>query len=222
VPRRVFATLKLSSVIFCLPRSGYGVRVALLFATALISGCETVPEALPGVPVETAWQQRMEALRGLESWTCNGRVAANDGKESFSGSLRWRQTQDAYQIRLSGPLGQGLVEVKGSPQGVTLRTSDQNTFAAPTPEALLDQYFGWRLPVTGLRYWIVGLPMPGLPMADGVLDPRGRLERLQQSGWRIQYLAYRQVQGLDLPSKLVLEHPRLSARIVISRWQLES
>jgi outer membrane lipoprotein LolB len=190
---------------------------------ALISGCETVPEALPpGVPAEKAWQQRVKALTGLESWVCNGRVGASDGTESFSASLRWRQTKDAYQIRLSGPLGQGLVEVKGSPQGVALRTSDQETFVAPTPEALLDRYFGWRLPVTGLRYWILGLPMPGVPVAARALDPWGRLERLEQSGWRIRYLAYRQVQGLDLPAKLVLEHPRLSARIVVSRWQLES
>jgi outer membrane lipoprotein LolB len=211
-----------AAVIFSSTPTGHGFRAALLAAMALMSGCETVPEAMPGVPAEKAWQQRVEALSGLESWACNGRVGASDGKESFSGSLRWRQTQDAYQIRLSGPLGQGLVEVKGSPQGVALRTSDQNTFVAPTPEALLDQYFGWRLPVTGLRYWIIGLPMPGVPIAEGALDPRGRLVRLEQSGWKIQYLAYRQVQGLDLPSKLVLEHPRLSARIVLSRWQLES
>jgi outer membrane lipoprotein LolB len=211
-----------AAVIFFSTSSGRGFRAALLAAMALISGCETVPEALPGVPAEKAWQQRVEALSGLDSWVCNGRVGASDGKESFSGSLRWRQTQDAYQIRLSGPLGQGLVEVKGSPQGVSLRTSDQNTYMAPTPEALLDQYFGWRLPVTGLRYWIMGLPMPGVPIAEGALDLRGRLARLEQSGWRIQYLAYRQVGELELPAKLVLEHPRLSARIVISRWQLES
>ena len=62
-------------MIFFLTPSRYGLRVALLSAMALISACETIPEALPpGVPAEKAWQQRVKALSGLESWACNEAV----------------------------------------------------------------------------------------------------------------------------------------------------
>jgi outer membrane biogenesis lipoprotein LolB len=47
---------------------------------------------------------------------------------------------------------------------------------------------GVRLPVNGLRYWVRGLPEPG--STPGQTDADGRLTRLEQNGWVIEYPAY--------------------------------
>ncbi len=76
--------------------------------------------------------------------------------------------------------------------------------------------------MSGLRYWILGLPVPDAEVYSRELDVYGRIRRLEQSGWRIEYLDYVLVDGVDMPSKLELQHPHLSARIAVRRWQLRS
>lgn len=197
------------------------IRAGLTLAALLLAGCAAVPEApLPDMPPEQALQAREKRLGAIELWTCTGRVGATDGRDSLSASMRWVQNRDGYRIRLSGPLGQALVDVNGSASGVALRTSDRGTFYASSPEVLLDEQFGWRLPVSALRYWMLGLPIPDAAVSSREIDLYGRIRRLEQSGWRIEYLDYVQVDGVDLPSKMALQHPNLSARIAVRRWQL--
>ncbi len=198
-------------------------RAASVSMMILLAGCAAVPQAPPpDIPLEQAVKERQIRLARLRNWICVGQVGASDGRGSLSASLRWIQNRDSYRIRLSGPLGRGLVEVAGSDRGVALRTADRGTFFASTPEDLLDEQFGWRLPVSGLRYWILGLHVPGSAVGAREFDAYGRLKTLEQSGWRIQYLDYSWVDGVYLPSRLNLEHPELSARIAVRTWQLSS
>lgn len=189
-------------------------------ALAALSACETTPPlpAPEGTP-EQAWQVRQQTIESFENWLSTGRLGVTDGKEAFSASLRWQQVGDHYDIRLTGPMGQGLAQIIGAPGGVALRTSDQGTQVASTAEALLEQSLGWPLPISGLRYWMLGITMPGTPVDSRELDPWGRLVRLEQSGWRIRYLKYTRVAGVDLPSRMELDHEPYSARISLRRWE---
>ncbi len=198
-------------------------RTGLILTALLLVGCAAAPERpLPEVPPEQAAELRAQQLGAIRRWTCTGRVGATNGSDSLSASMRWVQKREGYQIRLSGPLGQALVDVKGSPAGVSLRTGDRGTFFASSPEVLLDEQFGWRLPVSGLRYWILGLPVPEAQVELRELDVYGRIRRMEQFGWRIEYQDYILVDGVDMPSRLELRHPNLSARIAVRRWQLQS
>lgn len=196
------------------------LRICALLAP-LLAGCGTVPERLPpGTTPAQAKQERERRLGALEHWVCVGRVGASDGQESINATLRWTQNRDSYRIRLSGLFGQGLVEISGSGAGVTLRTAERGALTAASPEALIMEEFGWRLPVSGLRYWILGMAVPGTEVTSARLDGLGRLQRLEQSGWRIRYLEYERIDGLDLPSRVELEHPELTARIAVRSWRL--
>lgn len=198
-------------------------RAFSVLAALLLAACGAAPERpLPDVPPEQALQQRVDQLGTIDNWTVTGRVGATDGRDSLSASMRWAQDRDGYRIRLSGPLGQALVDVTGSASGVELRTAEKESFFASSPEDLLDEQFGWRLPVSGLRYWIRGMPIPAENVSFKELDVYGRIRRLEQAGWSIEYLDYVLVDGVDLPARLELRHPRLQARIAVRRWQLRT
>jgi outer membrane lipoprotein LolB len=78
---------------------------------------------------------------------------------------------------------------------------------------------GWSIPVSGLEWWIKGLP---LGTADYSFDLRGdgRLKSLLQNDWKINYLDYfdRQSPAQGLPRKMYLKHQDLALKIVIERW----
>ncbi len=65
---------------------------------------------------------------------------------------------------------------------------------------MLYQRLGWEVPFNELVYWARGLPNPGAVNLE--TDHLGRLTRLQQGIWAVEYLDYRDIEGLQLPSKL--------------------
>ena len=50
-------------------------------------------------------------------------------------------------------------------------------------------------------------------------DAYHHLVSLTQQGWNISYVNYTAVNGIDLPSKIILEHSALRVVIVITAWQ---
>jgi len=164
-----------------------------------------------------SWSVRKKQLNQIQHWQIQGAVAVRTSQKSFSATVNWKQCQSKYQINLFGPLGIGAVNLGGQTGHVVLQTSDHKKFVASNPEQLLQQQFGWHLPVSGLRYWIRGLPIPKVT-AIKQFDRYHHLVTLQQQGWRIRYLQYMGVDHVDLPCKVFLDNPLLHLRIVVSRW----
>lgn len=191
------------------------VSAALVLALAL-GGCAGTPSnPLDGAP----GQARDAAAFTLAQWSAVGRILLRTPEESWHATLDWRQTGDNYHIRLTAPLGQGTVELDGGPWGVSLRTRDDEAPRhARDPETLLLDTLGWRVPVAGLRYWILGLPDPRAAIDHARRDAAGRLETLGQSGWSVRYPRYDTATRPVLPAKVYLEHPRFTVRIVVTRW----
>ena len=167
-----------------------------------------------------AWAAHRAWLEGVSTWRASGRVAVSSGSESFSATLRWRQARDGFRIQLSGPFGQGAVRVEGAGGGVVLRTADGRIARAPTPEALLAAELGVQVPVSVLRYWLLGRPAPGSTPQVLDLDWAGRIARLEQAGWQVNYQEYRDSGAGALPARLDIRNEQVEARILISRWQV--
>jgi outer membrane lipoprotein LolB len=188
----------------------------------LLAGCAALREPAPVAMPEQAWRQRAQRLLALDEWTLTGRIALSAEEEAWHASVHWTQRGDYYRIRIRGPLGAGAMELAGGPQGVVLRTSKEERFSADAPEELLRKMVGWSMPVSGLRYWLLGISEQGVAIDAMQLDVGGRLESLHQEGWAIDYLGYQQVAGLQLPTKVYLQNAPVSARIVINQWVIES
>lgn len=191
---------------------------ALLAGAALLAACETTPEVVPVDDPQRVWVEREKRLAAIEQWTVVGKLGVQSAQDSWSAGLTWRQGRDNYRLRLSGPLGQGLMELRGSPGLVEMHTSDDGVYRAPTAEELMQAHAGWRVPLSGLRYWILGRPDPQAPIVYLELDPGGRLAELRQLGWHIRYERYGEFDGIALPTKLTLENSRMRAKLVLRSW----
>lgn len=189
----------------------------------LLTGCAALRPPEPVAVPEQAWRQRVEKLLTLDRWSLTGRIALRAGEEAWHASVHWIQQGERYRIRIRGPLGVGgVMELAGGPKTVVLRTAKDTYFAADAPEELLRAMTGWTMPVSGLRYWLLGISEQSTAIEGMQLDAGGRPESLRQAQWGIEYLAYEEVDGVQLPAKLYLQSSQVSARIVINQWVLQS
>nr|VFK12784.1 MAG: outer membrane lipoprotein LolB [Candidatus Kentron sp. LPFa] len=200
----------------------YARHFSVVILSILLAACSLLPES-PLIQVTdpfATWQARSRKLADIEEWSAAGRIAIRAADDAWNVNMRWQQRIDDYRIRFNAPLALGAAEITGDPYGVRLRTTNRRTFFATDPESLLWDTLGWRIPVSGLRYWILGMTDEDAPVDGLEIDAAGRLEQLHQSGWKIRYLGYRRFKDMDLPIRLELENDRLNVRIRISRWVL--
>jgi outer membrane lipoprotein LolB len=194
------------------------LAIALLSLALLLAGCSSVPPRPQPADSQLAWQQHKQQVSALHSWRLTGRLGIQTGHEGWHASVDWQQRDSNYTIRITAPLGQGSLLLQGGAGGVLLQTSEGETLSAADPGLLLYQQLGWQVPVTSLRYWVLGLPAPG--EAVETLDPYGRLSHLKQSGWEIAFLDYETQQGVELPGRVFVSNPQAKVRLVIGEWQL--
>lgn len=192
---------------------------AVLLCCTLLTACAVRP---PVEPVDRdPWLARKAVLTDLQEWSITGRIGVTTEREGWHASLFWTQQGQDYLIDLIGPLGQGRIRIQGDASRVTVQTADGRVLSAEDPELLLRETVGVGVPVTGLKYWIRGLPAP-VPHIKLSSDDRGRLTYLEQGGWMIDYTDYEPVGNLDLPTRIRARQGDMQVRLVIRQWNLAS
>jgi outer membrane lipoprotein LolB len=171
------------------------LAVLLSLALAvLLAGCASL--APPTPKAASAGQRSMSGRISVQY-----KDAESGRQEAFHGRFDWLQDGDSIDITLLDPLGQSVALLHtDSAAGLaapasTLTLRDGRTFSGRTPEDLSERTLGWRLPATGLGYWLEGRKAPGstaeidanpagTPGADASSGtPRG----LVQDGWTVRY-----------------------------------
>ncbi|HXH54593.1 MAG TPA: lipoprotein insertase outer membrane protein LolB [Gammaproteobacteria bacterium] len=186
----------------------------------LLGGCAAVIQAPDTLHTTTHSKVRNQNLAYLKDFEVIGKIGFSDGKQGGNASVVWEQHPQSYQIRLYGPLGSQAIQIKGEPNRVSLTKTDGKIITANTPEALVHQELGWVIPVSGLRYWLRGLPAPGTAPKKMLLDGSNRLWQIDQQGWKIQYQAYKSIEGRDVPYKLLLTNGSIRLKFIFDRWSL--
>ncbi|HEY0634676.1 MAG TPA: lipoprotein insertase outer membrane protein LolB [Gammaproteobacteria bacterium] len=193
-------------------------RLFPMLLALVLAGCAVEPPRQPASSRELAWQERQAALKPLQHWQLTGRLAIQTGDDGWNATLIWRQEQERYKMQLVAPLGQGSLQLEGDNQQVELRTSEGNSAVAADPDTLILTELGWRVPVSALRYWVLGLTAPGAASVD--IDEFGRLRRLKQAGWEVEFLDYTLHGDTELPARLFVNNHQAQVRLVIKRWEL--
>jgi outer membrane lipoprotein LolB len=167
-----------------------------------------------------AWLRRVSTMEHYRVWSLTGRIALRVEQDGWSAGVHWSQQEERFDIRLTDPLGRGIARLEGDAGSVLLRTSEGDSLRAESAEALLARELGWYLPLSGLRYWVLGIPDPREEVAQRVLDDSGRLDRLQQSGWAVRYARYTDPSPLALPEKITLSQSTVTVKLVVDQWNL--
>lgn len=192
---------------------------ALLTLMCLLTACATRPPVSEDERRQE-WRRHSDRIASLTDWELKGRIAMRVEEEGWTASLHWRQERSSYVIRIIAPMGQGRYDLRGNASTVRLRMPDNRLLYAEDAQTLLRDNLGWQVPVRGLVYWVRGLPAPDSTADTLKLNKQGRLQELQQDGWRIYYDRYGLFSGgLTLPEKLTIERPGLRLRLLIHTWE---
>jgi outer membrane lipoprotein LolB len=187
------------------------IRLATLACAAvLLAGCATAPTQPPGDLPDPAV---------LTSWTASGRIALALGDEGGSGSFSWVQGGEGATLTIRGPLGAGGMRIESDGRDLRVTQGDGQVLESAPARELLRQRLGHDFPIASLRYWMLGLPAPGL---DASVSTRKEAPFvvIEQSGWRVGYEEFESVQGLRLPSRLTASTGGARLKLVVSEWRL--
>lgn len=191
-----------------------------------VQGCSTTTPhqkaemgTLSQVQIESASEQHQHRLSELHDWQAEGRIAVKQGNKGGNATFVWRQRGEHFDIKLFGPFGSGAVYITGNNQQVQLKEANGKIHTAQSPEALLQKVAGWQVPLSGLRYWLRGLPIPGDKMKKQRLGEGGTLTHFQQDGWIIDYESYHHDNALPLPWKMQLINRKLKVKILVKSWK---
>ena len=140
-------------------------RRALVAALALaLSGCASLGPQQPPPDLAGRLAVRVDA-------------SAQTPSRSFSADFDLRGNADRGTLRLTGPLGATLAEVRWQPGRAELADA-QGTRAYDTLDAMAQDLFGEPLPLLALIDWLRGRPWAGAPNVK-------RDDGFEQLGWRI-------------------------------------
>ena len=194
-----------------------------------LSSCASIIQDNSQGELDSLWEQRQLQLSNLSDWHMKGRMVVVNGAELWAMSVDWKQKGEQFVIFLSGPFGAGKVQLAGSKNGVLLKDSDDQIYYAETAEELLLDHTGIAMPLSHLRYWVVGLPHNG---NKRILDSLGRLVSLTSAKWDIVFKRYTQIENkdtpadfkktgaaLELPDKIFIHQgDDIKVRVVVGEW----
>jgi outer membrane lipoprotein LolB len=195
--------------------------VAILGLVAVLCGCVTAPDK-PDDP-QIAWERRQSILKQQPTWDLTGKLAVHAAQEGWFAGLDWQQRGEQFQIDLKDSFGRIVARIEGDNNGVVLTQHDGSTVSAATPEQLTRELYGFPLPLSGLRYWVRGIPAPNgdseQSRTSKSLDSYGRLSELQQAGWAVDYQEYQEAEPVALPEKISVSGHDLRVKLVIDGWK---
>lgn len=181
-------------------------RWCIALAALMLAGCATTSTVSTDVAAPPGFELA-------------GRIAARYQERAFSSALRWKQGSGRDEIWLSAPLGQTMAHLLADADGATVTTADHRKYQASSLESLTRSALGWRFPVAGLRYWVLGQPAPGMPVARIERDDVNRVVRLQQADFNLIF-TYPDA-SLQRPSRIDISSGDAEIRLVVDSLTVE-
>lgn len=193
-----------------------------LLAVMSLTACTTAPPHKVIADPDKKWEQRKLELSEINDWYLTGRIAIINGHESWHLTMEWQRHDDKYILDLSGPFGAGHAQLTGTADAVILVDADKNYFYADSPDRLLQEVTGVQMPVKSLLYWMRGIPNWNIKEQEERLDEFGRLQQLQQDGWRVRFKRYVESGKYELPQKVFIDGHDLKVKIFVDEWDLKT
>ena len=194
----------------------------ILCVFALISGCATYstrPDVVKTIVTEPAPDAETIIVA---NFSLTGRISVQDEDQNFSAGIRWQHTEQEDDVVLLSPFGQVMAQIKSNRDYARLTTSEQKVFHAVDVETLTQDILGWRIPLTGLKFWVQGHHAPAT-VSIKAIDINDQVVSIRQNGWEINYIRYSSATAANviLPKVLVLNYDKLTLKLVVDSWEFD-
>lgn len=173
---------------------------------ALLPGCALWQDG--GPPAEGP-----ESPLSLRSWRMEGRIGVQARETAWQASLNWEHDALQDRLRISGPFSQGMVSIVLQAGLIYLNEGNGKTVLSQDADTLLRQRLGFVIPLSSLRYWMVGVPDPALSSSTVGAG-------FQQAGWRVAPEKLSRTANWDLPQKLRVEGAGVRLKILADEWRV--
>jgi len=161
--------------------------------------------------------QHLKKISQIHQFTLKGRIGLQNAGKGFSGQLQWQHQPERDLLTFYSPLGSQVAMIEKTPQQVTLTDAKGNQLTADDLETLTQKTLGWSIPLEGLIDWSLGRPSAA-SLQHNTWDEKGRLLKLKQENWDIDYLSYVETHHFVLPNRLTLRRENLYLKLIIEDW----
>ena len=211
-------------------------RLAVAGFCLALAGCVSVPDrdgpAIGDLPATAeaaamaAQQAREQRVRALPVLSFSGRVALSNGRSGGTGRIEWRQSGDHYEVTLSAPVSRQSWRLAGDASSATIDGIQGGPRSDTDVERLLRDATGLDIPAGALAAWAGGARADEAAFGPARLafTADGRLARIEQDGWTIDYLGWREEAPgdggppLPLPDRINAERGEARVRLAIDAW----
>lgn len=178
----------------------------------LVVGCATLkPVSKPVVVADSPGS--------IKAWSMDGRIGVQASERAWQANLYWEHDPAQDRLRISGPLSQGLVSIVVQKDLIFVNEGNGVTSLSRDPDSMLRQRLGFSVPLSSLRYWIMGIPDPGSPSNRAHTDDRG--DDFEQADWLVSTDEMVKVAGWMLPRKLRVQGAGVKLKILADSWELK-
>lgn len=211
-----------------------GVALGCCF---LVAGCVTVPDRKDvaigdlSTTAEAAAMQAQQArerrLQALPALAFSGRVALSGGSRGGgTGRIEWRQSADHYEVTLSAPVSRQSWRLSGDGSAATIEGIKGGPRSDNDVMRLLREATGLEIPVGALAAWAGGTRADEAAFGPARLEftADGQLARIEQDGWTIDYLGWREEDlgdgqpPLPVPDRINAGRGEAKVRLAIDAW----
>lgn len=185
----------------------------LLLGLLLLNGCSQY--ATQQSPVATLSNKPLP-----EQWQIKGKLGVRSDNGNGSLSVNWQQNDNHYIIYTQAALGQGAATLRGNDATLVITQAGKAPVTSFVPNQLVEETFGWSLPITDLKYWVRGIPNPEQNNARAQYNEAGNLIELQQYGWSLSLSRYRLIKDWALPGRIRATQGNTTLTLIIRDWVL--
>lgn len=181
-----------------------------------VAGCAS----LEPVPVRVLTPDERKELYDIKAWAMDGRIAVDAEGDAWHASFSWRHDRKEDVLHIAGPLGQGAVDIVLRGQWIQITRADGTSEESDRPDELLRARLGVAVPLSALRYWVLGAPEPDYEHVSR-FDSSGQLRALKQQGWDVIYERYSGEGEWVLPKKMLITQSDIKLKIIVDQWRIE-
>ncbi len=203
------------------------VGLSTLLLVSACAGRMTRPDLLPTLvdpaaitAAQGAQDRRVTWLEVHPQWSLEGRIAISNAGKGGSGRIDWQQQDQTYVVSLSAPVTRQSWRMSGGPGGALLEGVQGGSREGSDPALLLLEATGWQIPVQALSDWARGKASDSGVPAQLTYGQDGRLQRLAQDGWQIDYFQWQPALGErpTLPIRIEAQRGDAKVRLIIDNW----